>query len=243
MDAKKIGFFFWLFIYIIILGMFSSPVTGKEYPYNPWIMKDDISMGNISIETNYTFLEFNNPVYTPSEMKLSTDLLHLVSPGKDPRVNPEIINSTIQTLREANEYKFAGETISENGKNGYSTKAITDMVYVTIAITPGISTHTLDSYLHPPIIREEDYIGLYNKWDGNRVDAWVEFSKLKEITNISDVQQISPVILGSYNSGSANTEGDEVLHSDLVRYLQKGVNGSDNKIGVITDGAEHKQHS
>lgn len=186
-----------LVILIIIFGTISIPVAGNENPYSLWIFKDDGITSNATITSDYSYLGFNKSIYSPSEMKFSTDLLYLLSLGKDPRINSEMINSTIQILRNASVYKLAGETFVESEKLGNGTTAKTDMVYVTIGVVPGTSTHILDPYLYPPIRREEDYIGLFNKWNGNGVDAWVEFSKLKEIANISEVIDIQTLTTGS----------------------------------------------
>jgi hypothetical protein len=118
-----------------------------------------------------------------------------------------------------------------------------DMIYVTISTKPGTSTHILDSYLHSPIVRNEEIFGLYPKYGGNLVDAWVEFSNLKEIANRSEVIDIQTLITGSLNSGSVIIEGDEDLHSYTIRNIQNVVNGSGIKVGVIPDGVEHKNRS
>jgi hypothetical protein len=196
-NNKNIFYFYVLLVLVINFGTISIPVAGNEYSYKLWILNNDGYMANATIPSNYSYLRFNKSIYNPSEMKFSTDLLHLISPEKDPRINPDMINSTIQTLKNANEYKLTGDTIVEYGKPGNATTVKTDMVYVTIGVVPGTSTHILDPYLYPPIRREEDYIGLFNKWNGNGVDAWVEFTKLKEIANISEVIDIQTLTTGS----------------------------------------------
>ncbi len=233
-----------LILLLILSGILFNPVSAKVYAnYTPQFFVGNESPMKESTPVNITYGVYDISTYTPEERKLATRLRTLLFPEKDPIVTPAMINSTLLTLIGSNLYKFPGELLYEDKKNGTTVIAKTDMIYVNIAVTSGISTHILDSYLYPPIGRNEDIFGLYSNWNGNNVDAWVELSQVMNIANISSVRRISPVILGTFTKGSITTEGDGIHHSDLARNLVNNTNLSEIKIGVISDGVTNKQQA
>lgn len=193
-------------VFFLLFGVLFNPVSAKINPnYKPQFLEDNKSSLLSQNAVNYYNLTLDKSIYTTAERKFSTDLLNLLSPEKDPRLTPEMNNNTIFTLKRKDLYKIPGETIYWDEKNGTEIKATTNMVYVTIGVTPGISTHILDSHLYLPINRLEDIIGLYSiSYEGNSMNAWVEFSQLMNIANISSVKWISPIIYGSFGEGRAN---------------------------------------
>lgn len=211
---------------------------GNENPYTPWRLTNEEPVFQKTLDDKY--IQYKNINWSREENKFSTDLQILLYPNKNPLATPEMINSTLQTLKILHKLVSAEDIVTDRRTYGNTSLGNSDLVYVSITTKPGTSTHTLDSYLYPPIIRNEDIFGLYPKYGGNIVDAWVEFSKLKEIANMSEVIDIQTLITGSLSTGSVNTEGDRALQSDLIRNLQSGANGSDMRIGVISDNVEHK---
>ncbi len=230
-----------ILLILIIFGILSTTVAGNEQPYSPWFITSDEPSYQKTSDDKY--IQFKHINWTAEENKFSTDLQILLYSEKNPLATPRVINSTLHTLKTANKFVSSGEPVLDHRTYGNTSLSTSDIVYVSISTKPGISTHILDPYLHLPIIRSENIFGLYPKSGGNVVDAWVNLSELKKIANLSEVINIQTLITGFLSSGSVNTEGDEVLHSALVRNLQNGPNGSGIRIGVISDGVEHKQES
>lgn len=151
-------------------------------------------------------MPINNVNLSHAEAKLSANLLEIVSPGKVPWATPDNLENVFRSFV----------------INKKVTSWDSDAVYVTIRIRKGISTHILDSYIHLPVNRIEGWPEL---------SAWVDLPNILKIANLSEVTTISidPGLLT--NAGSVNTEGDLVLHSQGVRSLQNGPNGTGIRIG------------
>ncbi|MBI4166794.1 MAG: choice-of-anchor D domain-containing protein [Acidobacteria bacterium] len=70
---------------------------------------------------------------------------------------------------------------------------------------------------------------------GSRVQARVPVSRLEEVAGLPFVNLIRLPSYAHRMTGSVNTEGDEILRSDLAR-AQLGLSGAGVKVGVISDG-------
>lgn len=76
----------------------------------------------------------------------------------------------------------------------------------------------------------------------NIVQAWIPFDKVEEAANFNFVTKIAPPSYGKPKTGSVNSEGDAVIQSNLVG-SSLGFDGNGVKVGVISDGIDHKAAS
>lgn len=182
-------------ILVTLFGTLTFPVMGNEYLYTPWCLTSQEPLFQKTLDNKY--IQYKNTNWSHEENKFSTDLQILLYPDKNPFATPEMSNSTLHTLTILHKLVTTDDFMIDQKINGNTSLGKSDVVYVSITTKPGISSHILDSYLYPPIIRNENIFGLYPKYGGNIVDAWVEFSKLKEIANISEVMEIQTVITSS----------------------------------------------
>ncbi|MER3445337.1 MAG: hypothetical protein C4291_00210 [Candidatus Dadabacteria bacterium] len=76
----------------------------------------------------------------------------------------------------------------------------------------------------------------------NIIQGWIPFDKVEEVANLSFVKKITPPSYGRPRTGSVNSEGDAVIQSNIVR-SDLGFDGSGVKVGVISDGVDHRAAS
>lgn len=76
----------------------------------------------------------------------------------------------------------------------------------------------------------------------NIIQGWISFDKVEEVANLSFVKKITPPSYGRPRTGSVNSEGDAVIQSNTVR-SDLGFDGSGVKVGVISDGVDHRTAS
>jgi PGF-pre-PGF domain-containing protein len=115
---------------------------------------------------------------------------------------------------------------------GYSTDVVDQsaeqLVFVYISLLQGEQTSVIDSYVWNVTSRDEEH---------SLVAAWVDVSRLEEISSLEQVRNVRTVVQPVVNVGSATTAGDAIHRTDVVRssYSQ---NGNGIKIGVISNGVD-----
>ncbi|OPZ45107.1 MAG: Tk-subtilisin precursor [Euryarchaeota archaeon ADurb.BinA087] len=113
-----------------------------------------------------------------------------------------------------------------NTQNQLRKKGESDLVHVYIQVEPGYSTSMLDPVVTEVVARDEAH---------HRIAAWIDLSKSRGISKMKGVQLITLVSPPRSSTGSVTTEGDAILHSDLVRGGGSPT-GEGIKVGVISDG-------
>ncbi len=71
------------------------------------------------------------------------------------------------------------------------------------------------------------------------VQGWLPFDRVDEVSKLDFVTKITAPSYGTPRTGSVNTEGDSVLHSDDVREML-GIDGSGVDVCVISDGVDNR---
>jgi hypothetical protein len=72
----------------------------------------------------------------------------------------------------------------------------------------------------------------------NIAEGWVSYEQIGALAELVDVRQISQPDYPVLNTGSVTSQGDAILRVSQAR-SQYGVNGSGQKVCVISDGVDH----
>ena len=162
-----------------------------------------------------------------SDKKISSDLLSLLDQGS---LNPGInLTHLIGTMQENGNIETNESLISDITGTGKWEK-----FFVYIEMFPGNSTTIVDPYLRSVVDRDETNAILA---------AWVGRDEIRPVSQLDGVRFIYPVTPPFTNTGSVTTEGDAIHRSDLVRAQPDGPIGTGIKIGIISDGVDHRNDS
>lgn len=74
------------------------------------------------------------------------------------------------------------------------------------------------------------------------ISGWAYFDQIGEIARLSSIFNIRATDKPLTQPGSVISEGDAILRADLAR-SSFGVNGAGQKVGVISDGCDHRSNS
>lgn len=151
------------------------------------------------------------PTMSAWEEKISSDLLPL-------------IDERFLLPGETQEGTAKG-TVRQTGIKGTSTDEV--FVYIRVAETAPVGN--LDRWCIEVIDRDEGT---------HRVAAWVRVSDLPGLAAEVWVRSIQTVIPPIANTGSVNTQGDQILKADQLRRTT-GLSGQGVKVGVISTGVDH----
>ena len=160
---------------------------------------------------------------TEAQKKLSSDLL--------PLVNPEFLLKTVsvdeymEQMAQNGLFQQAGVEEKKAAEVAESTEG---MVYVYIYLEPNTSADILKPYAS--LVNEDERFHM--------AVAWVEVEKLEALASLDAVLNIRTVVPPVINTGSVETEGDEIHRTSDVRE-QYSYSGKGIKVGIISNGVNH----
>lgn len=159
---------------------------------------------------------------THAQKKLSSDLLQ----ATDEKFLPKGTTKK-QIFNRMRNQKQLKETAAK--QNGLTTAAMTS-VYVYVQLAEGADFDILNPFV----------IEIKNTDSENMLAAcWVALDSLNALASLAGVKSVRTVRAPVVKTGSVNSEGDSVLRANLAR-AANGVNGKGVKIGVISDGVDHR---
>lgn len=159
---------------------------------------------------------------TEAQSKLSSDLLQLLDDQfLPPGTTGEEIRSQMQGQRQLRPADPLLRGIA--GGSG-------DLVYVYISLIPPAATQVINAYAQEVTGRDEE---------NHLAAAWVPVSNLEAIASLDGVRQIRTVLPPRVRIGSRTSEGD-AIHRAVYMRAEYGVDGTGIKVGVISDGVNHR---
>jgi hypothetical protein len=178
---------------------------------------------NFSVQTS--LLQEAKGYMTTGQEKISSDLLQLI----DQRFLPQgtSIQSHAEAMKNLKQLRSKQTTV-------FSAESIEEgEVYVYIQLEPGSQRTTLT-----PLVSNITDVDEAN----HLVVAWVKVTNLENLASLSSVKSVRSVMPPVNKTGSVTTEGDVIHKTADVRttYSQAG---SGIKVGIISNGVEHRSAS
>jgi subtilisin family serine protease/putative transposon-encoded protein len=159
-----------------------------------------------------------------AQKKLSTDLLCLLE--------EKSISKSDTMQNQIREQVNANKQITPLGISAKIDKKYFtgDMVYVYINMQANTSISTINAYVY----KIEHYDPKSHK-----AAAWVKLNKLEDLALLSEVRSIRTVFPPIVRRGSVTSQGD-IIHMAEQAREQYGYEGTNVKIGVISDGVDNR---
>jgi hypothetical protein len=157
----------------------------------------------------------NKKFMKETHKKISSALLPLVNTDYQTS-----FQSQEEVLRQFNETNWPNHRMMSNARD------TSDSVFVYIHFKQGCDISVIKPYIEKidDIDEENSYMA-----------AWIKADNLDALAAMDEVGLIKPVMRPQVNRGLVTTLGDQIHRADLVR-SDFGIDGTDIKIGVISDG-------